>query len=74
MDKLSVSVVIISLLTKLIASNPAEWHKYVDKTQQCINVPTRSTSVSLFNLLCDIRIRVKENLKINELLEEGSKY
>jgi len=56
MDKLS--VVIISLLIKFIASNLAEWHKYVDKAQQYINVPTRSTSVSIFNLLFT-RIRVK---------------
>jgi len=62
--------IIIPLLTKLSAPNPAEWHRHVDRVQQYINnVPTRSTSFSPFRLLFGARMRIKEDPMINELLE-----
>jgi len=65
-----INQIIIPLLTKLSAPNPAEWHRHVDRVQQYINnVPTRSTSFSPFRLLFGARMRIKEDPMINELLE-----
>jgi len=46
--------VIIPILTKLSAPNPAQWHKYINKAQQYINsTPMRSTGAAPYTLLRD---------------------
>ena len=69
-----VNRILIPLLTKLTAPLPADWHKYVGKAQQYLNyVPSRSTGFSPAQLLFGTKIRLKEDIRINEILEEESR-
>ena len=59
---------LIPILTKLAAPTPGDWHKFVDKAQQYIS--SRRTGVSPFTLLFGTRMKLKEDPKIFEIIEE----
>lgn len=62
---------LIPILTKLSAPNPGEWHKYLELCQKYLNAtPHRSTGTTPFKLLFGTLMRIKENPKIKELIEE----
>lgn len=59
------------MLSELSAPNPAQWHKYVTRTQQYLNsLPSRSTGASPFYLLFGTPMKTKEDLILKDLLEE----
>lgn len=62
---------LIPLLSKLAAPNPGEWHKYLETCQKYLNAtPHRSTGTTPFKLLFGTNIRMKEDPRIKELIEE----
>lgn len=62
--------VLIPLLTKLSAPKPEEWFKYLDVAQKYINVTlSRSTGRTPFQLMFGIRMRLKEDVQLRELIE-----
>lgn len=62
---------IIPLLTKLSAPNPSEWYKYLEICQKYLNAtPHRSIGTTPFDLLFGVNIRMKEDTRIKELIEE----
>jgi predicted aspartyl protease len=62
---------IIPVLTKLSAANPGDWHKYVRTTQQYINhVIARSTGYSPFKLTFGVDMRLKEDKRILQIINE----
>lgn len=64
---------LIPLLTKLSAPHPDEWHKFVGKAQQYLNhAPSRSTGMSPFYLQFGVRMRLKEDPHIREILNDES--
>lgn len=61
---------IIPILVKLSISNPAEWHKYVDKTQQVLNSSfNRSIGKTPFELLISTQRTLVNDTKLKELIE-----
>lgn len=63
--------IIIPVLTKLAAPTPQNWYKYTNRVQSSLNNSTcRSTQRSPFHLLIGVEMRIKENLKIKEIIEE----
>lgn len=64
---------IISILTKLSLQNPAEWFKHVNRVQQAINSSySRSIGMTPFELLIGRNMRLKDDLKLRELLKEAT--
>jgi len=62
---------LIPLLTKMSASHPGEWHKHLELYQKYLNVtPHQSIGTTPFKLLFGTNIRMKEDPKIKESLEE----
>lgn len=62
---------IISVLSKLSADNPAEWHRYVGVAQQFMNSsPNRSIGMTPFELLVGKAMRLKEDLEFRTILEK----
>lgn len=62
---------LISLLTKLAAPKPEEWHKYVDMAQQYFNTTIqRSIAMSPFYLLFGTHAQLREDHNVRELLEQ----
>jgi len=62
---------LIPILSKLAAPNSNEWHKYLEVCQQYLNAtPHRSTGTTPFKLLFGTNIRIKDEPKIKELIEE----
>lgn len=60
-----------SLLTKLAAPKPEEWHKYLDVAQQYFNTTIqRSIAMSPFYLLFGTHARLREDHNVRELLEQ----
>jgi len=61
---------LVSVLTKLAAPNPSEWHKYLTKAQQYLNsLPHRSIGSTLFNVLFGTNMRLKDKEDIREFIE-----
>ncbi|XP_011698713.1 PREDICTED: uncharacterized protein LOC105456415 [Wasmannia auropunctata] len=61
---------LIPLLTKLAAPKSQEWYKYLDIAQQYLNTTThRSINNIPFNILFETHARLREDIKIKELLE-----
>lgn len=51
-------------------SNPLEWHKYVDKVQHYLNSSfNRSINRSPYELMVGINMKLKDDLKLKELLQ-----
>lgn len=62
---------LIPVLTKLTASKPDEWYKYLNQTQQYLNaVPSRSTGKTPFQLMFGTHMRLRDNPELKELIEE----
>lgn len=62
---------LIPLLSKMSAPKPDEWHKYLELCQRYLNAtPHRSIGTTPFNLLFSSNIRMKEDVKIKELIEK----
>lgn len=62
---------LISLLTKLAAPKPEEWHRYLDVAQQYFNTTIqRSIAMSPFYLLFGTHARLREDHNVRELLEQ----
>lgn len=62
---------LIPLLTKLAAPSPENWYKHVEVAQRWINaVPSRSTQRTPFQLLFGVKMRLKEDSKMRELIEQ----
>ncbi|XP_028157773.1 uncharacterized protein LOC114350966 isoform X2 [Ostrinia furnacalis] len=63
--------IIISTLAKMCIEEPTHWYKYVSQLQRVINSTyQRSINTSPFELLTGTQLRLKEDLKILEYLEE----
>lgn len=63
---------LIPLLSKLSAPRPQEWYKFVGKAQQYFNhAPSRSTGFSPFYLQFGVHMKLKEDPKIREILEDS---
>ncbi|CAG4907160.1 unnamed protein product [Colias eurytheme] len=63
--------IIIPLLTKLCMENSGLWYRHVSRVQRAINSTyQRSINCTPFDLLIGTRMRVKEDIKIQELLQE----
>lgn len=66
--------VVISSLTKLSIENPMEWYKHVNNVQRFINATyQRSIDTTPFELLIGTKMRNKENVRLQELLEEENR-
>lgn len=62
---------LIPLLTKLASPTPENWYRYVDAAQKWLNaVPSRSTKYTPFHLLFGVNVRLKEDIRIKEMLDE----
>lgn len=62
---------VIPLLTKLSAPKPEEWYKHLETVQKFVNAtPSRSTNKTPFNLLFGTQMRLKEDPKVREMIEE----
>ncbi|CAG4958231.1 unnamed protein product [Colias eurytheme] len=63
--------IIIPILTKLCMENSGLWYRHVSRVQRAINSTyQRSINCTPFDLLIKTRMRVKEDIKIQELLQE----
>ncbi|KAL0881567.1 hypothetical protein ABMA27_001398 [Loxostege sticticalis] len=63
--------IIISILTKMCIEEPGHWYKYVSKVQRVINSTyQRSINTTPFELLTGVKLKMKEDMKILEFLEE----
>lgn len=63
---------LIPLLTKLSAPKPDNWYKFIDIAQRFLNTtPHRSIGTSPFHLPFGIHMRLKDNLDIRKLIEDG---
>lgn len=66
-----INKIIISVLTKMCIEEPTHWYKHVSKLQRVLNgTYQRSIRTSPFELLTGTKLKLKEDLKIIELLEE----
>lgn len=66
--------IIISVLTKMCIEEPALWYKHISKLQRVINSSyQRSIQTSPFELLTGTKIRLKDDMKILEYLEEQNR-
>ncbi|XP_036149245.1 uncharacterized protein K02A2.6-like [Monomorium pharaonis] len=64
---------IISIFTKLSLQNPTEWFKHLNGVQQAINSSyNRSVGMTPFELLIRRNMRLKNDLKLRELLKEAT--
>ena len=62
---------LILLLTKLSAPTPGEWFKHLEKTQKYLNAtPSRSTSVTPFQLLFGTQIIMRDDPQMRQLVED----
>lgn len=62
---------IIPLLTKLCIEDPSAWFKHVGKVQRALNSTfQRSINMTPFEVLIGTKMRTKEDVKIQELLQE----
>lgn len=62
---------LIPLLSKLAAPKAEDWYKYVGIAQRWLNaVPNRSTKRTPFHLLFGVSMRIKDDPKIKELIEQ----
>lgn len=62
--------IVIPILSKLAAPKYENWYKYVEQVQQYLNAsPNRSTGFSPFELLVGKTMRLKNDLKIKELID-----
>lgn len=62
---------IISVITKLTQTDPAQWYKYVSSVQQVINSTfNRSIGTNPFQLLTGTGMNSKTDYRIKELIEE----
>lgn len=65
-----ISRTLIPMLTKLTAPKPDEWFKYLDLAQQYLNSTTsRSTGFPPFKLLFGAHMRLKDDLRVRELID-----
>ncbi|GFV11135.1 transposon Tf2-8 polyprotein [Trichonephila clavipes] len=65
--------VLIPVLTKMSIEDPTKWFKHADSLQRVLNsVPSRRTKYSPFELLIGVKMKNPEDVKIRNLLEEGS--
>lgn len=63
--------IIIPLLTKLCIENSGLWYRHISRVQMAINSTfQRSINCTPFELLVGIKMKVKEDIKIQELLQE----
>lgn len=61
----------IPVLTKLSMPNPSEWHKHVDRVQQCINSTySRSLKMTPFELLVGRKMQLKDDQELRKLIED----
>jgi len=61
---------IIPILTKLSMDDPTKWYKHVSKVQQILNSTfQRSIGMTPFELLIGVKMKLKEDLLIKEILE-----
>lgn len=66
-----VNKTLIPMMTKLSMPNAEQWYKYVGLAQQYYNhAPCRSTGYSAFFLQFGVKMRLKEDLRVQEILEE----
>lgn len=66
-----VNCMLILLLFKLAAPNLNKWHKYLKLCQKYLNTMShQGTDTTPFKLLFGTNIKIKEGLKIKELIEE----
>ncbi|CAH2094786.1 unnamed protein product [Euphydryas editha] len=64
---------IIPLFTKLCIEDPSAWFKHVGKVQRALNSTyQRSINMTPFEVLIGTKMRTKEDVKIQELLQEES--
>jgi len=62
--------IVIPILTKLSAPHPETWYKSVNRVQQYINSSmSRSTGLSLFELLIGKNMRLKDDLGLKQIIE-----
>ncbi|GFX16461.1 retrovirus-related Pol polyprotein from transposon 17.6 [Trichonephila clavipes] len=62
---------IIPVLTKLTIEEPEKWFKHVHRLQRIMNsTTTRSTKLTPFEVLIGVKMKQKEDLKIEHLLED----
>lgn len=62
---------IIPVLTKLSLEDPNKWFKYVDRVQRAMNgTYQRSINTTPFEVLTGVKMRNKEDVSLNEILEE----
>ncbi|KAL0901123.1 hypothetical protein ABMA27_006440 [Loxostege sticticalis] len=63
--------IIISVLTKMCIEEPGHWYRYVSKLQRVINSTyQRAINTTPFQLLTGVKMRMKEDTNVLELLEE----
>lgn len=62
---------LISLLTKLAAPKPEEWHKYLESAQKYLNAtPSKNTNTTPFRLLFGTHIRMRGDPEVRKLIED----
>lgn len=62
---------LIPMMTKLSMPHAEQWYKFVGIAQQYYNhAPCRSTGFSPFFLQFGVKMRLKEDLRVQEILEE----
>lgn len=62
---------LIPLLTKLSASKPNEWYRYLNAVQMCLNATVqRSIEMTPFRVLLGIHPHIRDSPDVKELLED----
>lgn len=66
--------IILSILAKMCVEEPTHWYKHISKVQRAINSTyQRSINTSPFELLTGTKLKLKQDLKMVELLEEENR-
>lgn len=69
-----INSIIINVLSKLSSKDPGKWFKYVNQLQLILNSTyQRSINTTPFQLLTGVKLRRKEHLEIQGLIEEESR-
>ena len=66
-----VNSIILPLLAKLSLPKSEEWYRHTDQVQMFLNAtPSRSTKRTPFQLMFGINMKLKDDFKLRELIEE----
>lgn len=65
--------IVIAMLTKFCIENPKSWYKHIDQVERTINnTPPRSTKFTPFKILTGLKMRIRENVDMRELIHEAT--